>query len=242
MKFLIPTAKEMSKQLDKVAPNPFNPKTTAILTELAKMGPEELAHFYKIKPEAAQKEWDRIQTIQNKEANYYPAIFLFNGLMYRYINRLEFSPCELKRVNTDVLITSSLYGVIPALTPIAPHRLDFSQKLIIDGKSLKQYWQKDFDASFNTEDIFISLLSSEFEDIFSKPIREQLIKVVFMEAKKGQLKTHSTISKKGRGAFLAAAIKQEARELSDLKKLTFDGFSYHEDLSKPNKLTFVKEI
>ncbi|MGT2772273.1 peroxide stress protein YaaA [Streptococcus marimammalium] len=242
MKFLIPTAKEMTEMIEKVTPAPINQKTKTIIAVLAKMTPGELAHFYKIKPEAAKKEWHRIQNMQNNKANYYPAISLFNGLMYRHINYLKFSASELEQMNSNVLITSSLYGIISALEPIAPHRLDFSQKLTIDGKSLKKYWQKDFDASINSTEIYISLLSKEFEDVFSKSIREQLTSVVFMESKKGQLKTHSTISKKGRGTFLATAIKQQAQELSDLKKLSFNGFSYRKDLSKSNKLVFVKEI
>lgn len=242
MKFLIPTAKEMSEMIEKVPPAPLTQKTKTIISALAKMTPDELVHFYKIKPEAAKKEWYRIQNMQNNKADYYPAIFLFNGLMYRHINYLKFSASELKQMNANILITSSLYGVISALTPIAPHRLDFSQKLTIDGKSLKKYWQKDFDASFNSKEIYVSLLSNEFEDVFSKSIREQLISVVFMESNKGQLKTHSTISKKGRGAFLANAIKQQAQNLSDLKKLNFNGFSYRKDLSESDRLIFVKEI
>ncbi|MBJ8326278.1 peroxide stress protein YaaA [Streptococcus pacificus] len=242
MKFLIPTAKEMTEDIDSKSPLKSHPKTDAILAELTKMSPEELARFYKIKPEAAKKEYERIQEIKHETAKYYPAIFLFNGLMYRYINRFAFNQDELNRLSSDVLISSSLYGIIPALTPIAPHRLDFSQKLTIEGTPLKKYWQADFDAVYTPDETYISLLSSEFEDIFSKPIREQLIKVVFMEAKNGQLKTHSTISKKGRGAFLSEAIKKNADNLSGLKKLTFDGFTYQEDLSEPQKFVFVKKI
>lgn len=54
------------------------------------------------------------------------------------------------------------------------------------------------------------------------------------------LKTHSTISKKARGAFLTAVMEENCQTINDLRKLSFDEFNYREDLSSNNELVFVK--
>ena len=100
------------------------------------------------------------------------------------------------------MITSALYGVIPAFAPIAPHRLDFLMKFKIAGKSLKSHWQSAYEESVKDEELIFSLLSSEFETVFPKEVREQMVTFKFMEDRDGKLKVHSTISKKARGCFL----------------------------------------
>ncbi len=64
-----------------------------------------------------------------------------------------------------------------------------------------------------------------------------------MEDKGGQLKIHSTISKKARGAFLTALIEnRKYRQVEEARRLSFAGFAYREDLSQPQELVFVKEV
>ena len=87
--------------------------------------------------------------------------------------------------------------------------------------------------------IIISLLSSEFEEVFSKTIREKFIKITFMEEKNGDLKTHSTISKKARGKFLSEIIKRKITNIREVETIKFDGFEYKSELSTENNLVFV---
>ena len=64
----------------------------------------------------------------------------------------------------------------------------------------------------------------------------------FMEDRGGQLKIHSTISKKARGAFLTALIENQVQTVEEARRLSFAGFNYREDLSQPQELVFVKEV
>ena len=82
------------------------------------------------------------------------------------------------------------------LLPIA---FDFMMlKLKPAGKSLKA----DYDQAVEGEKTDLSLLSSEFEQVFSKVIRERMYLIKFMENRGGTLKIHSTISKKACGAMV----------------------------------------
>ena len=161
--------------------------------------------------------------------------------MYRHIKRDELTETEQTYLEDHVLITSALYGVVPALSPMAPHRLDFLMKLKVAGKTLKSHWKSAYDEALKGEEVIFSLLSSEFETVFSKEIREKMVTFKFMEHKSGQLKIHSTISKKARGAFLTALIEGQVQTVEQARQLSFAGFDYRPDLSSDLELVFVKQ-
>ena len=135
MKLLIPTAKEMNLDTRQRSGNPVSSETQEVIHALAALSLEELASLYKISEERASEEEQRIQALQSGSASTYPALRLFDGLMYRNIRRTDWTEAEEAYVKEHLLITSALYGVIPALAAIAPHRLDFLMKLKVQGKS-----------------------------------------------------------------------------------------------------------
>lgn len=244
MKFLIPTAKEMASNLTPVTPTPLSSNSLAIVEAITSYEPNDLAKRYKIKTGMAEVEWQRWQAIQQGQAQSFPALDLFNGLMYRQINRQNLSDADMNYLSQHLFITSALYGIIPATYPIAPHRLDFHTKLKIEDKSLKQIWQEDYDRFLATQtEPVVSLLSSEFEQVFSPNYQEKLIKIAFFEENQdGQLKKHSTISKKARGQFVNVVMKHKPETIDDLKAMAVTDFHYRSDLSKANHLVFVKKI
>ena len=241
MKILIPTAKEMNTEIPSLDAYPLRPESQAVLDELATYSTQELEKFYKISAEKAQEEYERIQALKEQRAKNYPALKLFDGLMYRHIKRDELTETEQTYLEDHVLITSALYGVVPALSSMAPHRLDFLMKLKVAGKTLKSHWKSAYDEALQDENLIFSLLSSEFETVFSKEIREKMATFKFMEDKGGQLKIHSTISKKARGAFLTALIEGQVQTVEQARKLSFAGFDYRPDLSSDLELVFVKQ-
>ena len=240
MKILIPTAKEMNTEIPSLEAKPLCSESQAVLNELATYSAQELESFYKISAEKAQEEYDHIQALKNETATNYPALHLFDGLMYRNIKRDNLTKKEQNYLEKHLMITSALYGVIPAFGPIAPHRLDFLMKLKVAGKSLKSHWQSAYEESLNGEELIFSLLSSEFETVFSKEVREKMVTFKFMEERDGKLKIHSTISKKARGAFLTALMESQVTSVKEIKKLSFAGFNYRNDLSSDKELVFVK--
>ena len=240
MKILIPTAKEMNTEISSLEAKPLRPESQAVLNELARYSAQELESFYKISAEKAQEEYDHIQALKNETATNYPALQLFDGLMYRNIKREKLSKAEQAYLEEHLLITTAFYGVIPAFEPIAPHRLDFLMKLKVDGKSLKTHWQTAYSEALEGENLIFSLLSSEFETVFPKEIREKMVTFKFMEERDGKLKIHSTISKKARGAFLTTLMEGQVTSVEEIKKISFAGFNYRNDLSSDKELVFVK--
>ena len=240
MKILIPTAKEMNTAIPSLDAKPLRPESQAVLNALATYSAQNLENFYKISAEKAQEEYDHVQALKNETATNYPALHLFDGLMYRNIKRDDLTKEEQTYLEKHLMITSALYGVIPAFEPIAPHRLDFLMKLKVAGKSLKSHWQSAYEESMKDQELIFSLLSSEFENVFPKEIREKMVTFKFMEDRDGILKIHSTISKKARGAFLTSLTENQITSVEEIKKLNFAGFNYREDLSSDKELAFVK--
>lgn len=241
MKILIPTAKEMNTDHPCIEALPLSEESQAVLDSLAHYSASELETFYKVSAEKAEEEYAHIQALKDQSAKHYPALKLFDGLMYRHIKRDGLTEAEQTYLEDHVLITSALYGVVPALSPMAPHRLDFLMKLKVAGKTLKTHWKSAYDEALEDEDLIFSLLSSEFETVFSKEIREKMVTFKFMEDKAGQLKIHSTISKKARGAFLTTLIEGQVQTVEQARQLSFAGFDYRPDLSSDLELVFVKQ-
>ncbi|MGX7112506.1 peroxide stress protein YaaA [Gemella cuniculi] len=241
MKILIPTAKELNKKAVAVEKVGLSEKTKIIIEEIASKSSGELAKIYKIKEEKAKIELERWGRLAGKQNKNYKALELFNGLMYRNIDKKSFNKEDEVYIKENIFITSSLYGIINAFEPIAEHRLDFLQNIKVNDQTLKSFWKEDYDRSVGDESLVISLLSSEFEEVFSRKVRDKFIKINFMEEKDGVLKVHSTISKKARGKFLTQLIKRKVRTIEELKKIDFDNFKYQEEFSKERILVFVAE-
>lgn len=239
MKILIPTAKELNKKATPQETLELNEKSNEIVAEFAKLSASDLAKVYKIKEDKATEEFSRWQDIKNNKAKSYKALDLFNGLMYRNIDRDNFDEADKEYIEKNVFITTSLYGIIGAYDLIQEHRLDFLQNVKISGESLKNFWRASYDESIKDEEFIVSLLSSEFEEVFSKNQKEKFIKISFMEEKEGKFKVHSTISKKARGKFLTELIKNKVSSVEEMKKIKFDGFEFSKEHSEEKVLAFI---
>lgn len=239
MKILIPTAKELNKKATPKEALELSEKSNEIVAEFAKLSASDLAKVYKIKEDKAMEEFSRWKDIKNNTAKSYKALDLFNGLMYRNIERDNFDEADKEYIEKNVFITTSLYGIIGAYDLIQEHRLDFLQNLKISGESLKNFWRASYDESIKDEDFVVSLLSSEFEEVFSKNQKEKFIKISFMEEKEGKLKVHSTISKKARGKFLTELVKNKVSSVAEMKKIKFDGFEFSDEHSEEKVLAFI---
>ena len=239
MKILIPTAKELNKKATPQEALELSEKSNEIVAEFAKLSASDLAKVYKIKEDKAMEEFFRWKDIKNNTAKSYKALDLFNGLMYRNIDRDNFDEADKEYIEKNVFITTSLYGIIGAYDLIQEHRLDFLQNVKISGESLKNFWRASYDESIKDEEFVVALLSSEFEEVFSKNQKEKFIKISFMEEKEGKLRVHSTISKKARGKFLTELIKNKVSLVEEMKKIKFDGFEFSKEHSEEKVLAFI---
>lgn len=266
-KVLIPSAKQMKdesskflfydkKEIFNEVKNEYEIKKyeieSKIIEKLSEYNEEELAKIYECSEEIAKKERENIINIKEKKSKYKKAIELYNGMMYKNIDYLNLKEQEKRYINENVEIATAMYGIIKSDFYIAKHRLDFMQNIKInklnnesikESLSLKKYFNSEYneyaDGILNDKKLIISLLSSEFEDVFSKKYRDQFIKVGFAEEKydkkegKIKIKTHSTISKKARGLFVKYLSENNIQRVSELlnNNINIYGFKLSKEYS-----------
>ena len=105
MKILIPTAKEMNTDFPCIEALPLREESQAVLDSLAHYSANELEIFYKVSAEKAEEEYAHIQALKDQRAKNYPALKLFDGLMYRHIKRDGLTEAEQAYLEDHVLIT-----------------------------------------------------------------------------------------------------------------------------------------
>ena len=69
--------------------------------------PKSWRTFTKYTAEKAQEEYDHIQALKNRTATNYPALHLFDGLMYRNIKRDNLTKEEQTYLEKHLMITIS---------------------------------------------------------------------------------------------------------------------------------------
>ncbi|MEQ9764619.1 peroxide stress protein YaaA [Streptococcus sp. ZJ151] len=244
LRFLIPTAKEMVEKKPEKIKRIYSNNTKKIIDEMSQKDLSELLSIYHFKKdETALKEQRRWRDITSDTSFSYKALNLYNGLMYRTLKTGLSNDAE-EYLNQTTFVTTALYGIIPISEFIKPHRLDFNTSLSINNQSLKKLWKKDYDNFIESleQETIISLLSSEFETVFSSINRQKLITVRFYEQDhSGKWKQHSTISKKGRGYFLKAAAMEECQTIKDLKALSFENYHFKES-NNQNELIYIRKV
>lgn len=187
-----------------------------------------------------QKEAEELlPEIQEKDK--YEAWSLYHGLAFRYLKKGEFSEKDLVFMEKNLCIFSALYGLLSAKDGISEYRLDFSKK------GLYAYWgdkiyQELLKRCSSGEEWIINLASDEFSKTILKylPKENKFLQIDFLEEKQGELKKHSTVSKKGRGAMARYLILSHDTSIERIKKFKEENFKFREDLSTEKHFVFVR--
>ena len=166
----------------------------------------------------------------------YRAIDLYNGMVFKNLNRDIWDEEDYEYASNKLFILSALYGVVKANDGIKPYRLDFTK----NGSKLYKQWNEvsDYLASIDSE--ILNLASNEFSSMLDFSKFKRVVDVEFYENKNSTLSKHSTISKKGRGLLSGWIIKNKINDFEKLKEFNLLGYKFIKDLSDDNKLVFVR--
>ena len=166
----------------------------------------------------------------------YRAIDLYNGMVFKNLNRDIWDEEDYEYANSKLFILSALYGVVKANDGIKPYRLDFMK----NGSKLYKQWNEVSDYLVNIDSEILNLASNEFSSMLDFSKFKRVVDVEFYENKNSTLSKHSTISKKGRGLLSGWIIKNKINDFEKLKEFNLLGYKFIKDLSDDNKLVFVR--
>ena len=215
---------------------------------LKKKSAKSLSKLMSISDALSQLNYERNQEweVPFTKDNARPAIYAFNGDVYRGLDAYTIPKDKIGQLQDKVRILSGLYGVLKPLDLIQPYRLEMGTKLSVGkNKNLYQFWKKDIVKSLNEElkddELFLNLASNEyFKAIDTKALKVPVIDVDFKEFKNGDYKTIGIFAKLARGLMTRYIINTDAETLDDIKGFSYDNYGFSEPMSSDTKLVFTR--
>ena len=215
---------------------------------LKKKSAKTLSALMHISPNLGQLNYERNQewSIPFTSKNARPAIYAFNGDVYRGIEAYTISDSKLERLQDSVRIISGLYGLLKPLDLIQPYRLEMGTKFPVGkSKNLYEFWRKKVTNALNDElnddELFVNLASQEyFKAIDVKVLKVPVIHIDFKEFKNGQYKTIAIFAKRARGYMTRHILENAVESIEGLKTFTTEGYAYDANLSTATKLVFTR--
>jgi len=135
----------------------------------------------------------------------FKAFYMYDGLCFKNMNREDLDSKDLDYIDKHLFILSALYGAVRPFDLISPYRLDFLMKTEMG--NLYKFWQDEIAKKvLEDEDLIVNLASDEFSKTIKKHIKdEKILNIEFFENVDGNLKKHSTISKKFLSIYLSSS-------------------------------------
>lgn len=176
-----------------------------------------------------------------------PAVYAFNGEVYRGLDIQSFSEDELVRAQSTIRIVSGLYGLLKPFDLMVPYRLEMGTKWQVTPKqkNLYQFWgaklSKFLNAETEKDEMIVNLASSEyFKAIDRKTLKARVVTPVFKEFKNGEYKIVMMYAKHARGAMARYIVQHDIKEVEDLKHYTIDNYSFDVHQSTEEEWVFVR--
>ncbi len=249
MKVLLSPAMNMNEDLNiklKKTEPIFKEKTCRIVNEIKKLNPFELESKLNLTPKLYERVFDYYYDFDCTEfSEGTQALHAFVGLAYKNINVYDFTKEEFDFANENLRILSALYGVLKPSDVIKQYRLDFMSTFSKTGMGLNlyDYWGEDiYNEIFSGDEVVIGICSNEYEKMIKPYLKnsDKYISCKFLKHKDGKLKSLATDSKIARGKMARYIIKNNIKELNQIKEFEYDGYRYSSHYSNENTFCFVK--
>lgn len=230
----------------------FQGEANELAANLRKKSPADLSALMHLSDTLAHLNAERYADFEDEPnpTNARPAIFAFNGDVYRGLDATSFTTRDLTKAQESLRILSGLYGVIRPLDLVQPHRLEMGTRLSTTrGDSLYAWWGhavtdlliRDLDESPGAK-VLVNLASVEYATVIdTNRLNSPVIAPRFEdEDAAGNFKIISPFAKRARGTMAAWIIKSHLRSASRLADFAEDGYEYHPDLSTSRQPVFIR--
>lgn len=172
-----------------------------------------------------------------EDTELYQALNLYHGLQFRYLKD-GLSEEDFIFLDDHLRILSARYGVVKPLDGIRHYRKDFTTK------GLYKLWE---DTIYNTltkeNQLILNLASKEYSKTITRYTtdNDRLITVDFYERTgDGELKKHSTISKKGRGQLVNYITRHRITDPESIKSFDDMDYQFSQDESEEFNWIFIR--
>lgn len=245
MKVFISPAKRMRTDSDSFHAQSmpfFIDQTRRICREIQSLSYDEAKRIWKCNDKIAGENFERFAEM-DLERNLTPAVFSYDGLLYRSMAPGVFSDSELEYIGSNLYILSAFYGALRAFDGVVPYRLEMAASLPIDdSQNLYQFWEDKLYKFITADDnLIVNLASKEYSKTITKYLSSdvKMITCNFGYLENGRIKQKATLAKMSRGEMVRYMAENNVTDPEQLKSYSRLGFSYNEELSDENNFNFI---
>ncbi|MBK6777194.1 MAG: peroxide stress protein YaaA [Flavobacteriales bacterium] len=178
-----------------------------------------------------------------------PAVFTFNGEVYRGLEARTLSSDDMQFAQHHVRILSGLYGVLRPLDLMQDYRLMMGTPFALGkAKDLYAYWGDRITETLNADlkatksDVVINCASSEyFKAVRPGMLNARIITPEFRDKVGGAYKPLQTYVKNQRGALARYIVKHRLLEWERIKEYDGDGYRFSAEESTNEKYIFLRD-
>lgn len=202
-----------------------------------------------INSKLAIENYVRFQQFHSDEIGTLPALFAYNGIVFKRLKVADFSTDDLLYAQNHLRISSFLYGLLRPLDKIKQYRLEGDIKLPeLGNKSLFEYWQSKLTDLFINDihkqgkGILINLACKEMKALFDWNKVKKSVQVItpeFKIMKNGKPTTVVIYAKMARGEMTRYILKNRIEDPEQLKSFSWEGFRYDETRSLDDHFVFL---
>lgn len=215
----------------------FNAKKLSTLLDLsAKLGELNRERY---------ANWSTPFTLKNAR----PAVFTFNGEVYRGLDARTFSADDLRFAQHHVRILSGLYGVLRPLDLMQDYRLMMGTPFGVGkARDLYAYWGDRITEALNADliasgsDVVVNCASSDYmKSVRPGKLKARIITPEFKDKVGGTYKPLQTYVKNQRGALARFIVQHRMLDPERIKAYDGDGYRFSREHSTPVKWVFLRD-
>jgi cytoplasmic iron level regulating protein YaaA (DUF328/UPF0246 family) len=232
----------------KMSDSRLSSQTKLLASKMKKYSSGQLAKLMKISNNLSQQNIERWRAFGNKKNETGPAVFCFQGQVYKGLDVSTFDKKTLDFTQDCIRILSGLYGLLRPLDKIQAYRLEMGTVLKTDkGKNLYEFWG-DAITDLLHKDIkkinaqwLLNLASQEYcKALNLDQLEVPIIDTTFLEKSDGKTRFVSFSAKTARGLMARWACMSKPKKLDDFKKFNLGGYKFDPSVSEDTTLVFVK--
>lgn len=245
----------------------FLERTKGLMKYLRSLDRETIQRIWKCNDKIADLNRQRLKSM-DLEGFVTPAVLAYEGLQYQSMAPGVFENRALDYIGDHLYILSGFYGILKAFDGVTPYRLEMQARIAMEHEgrivtSLYDYWGDSlYQVLADGADVIVNLASEEYgkavkpwalsgrkrgagktagEGICPAPRQVDCVFGQLEEADgKVKVRVKATEAKMARGAMVRYMAQRQVEDVEELKEFDQIGYGYREDLSKEDRLVFVK--
>jgi len=229
----------------------FLPRSSVLIDELRGLSPANLSDLMSISEKLGELNCERFLNWHTPfdSDNAKQALLAFKGDVYTGLDADSLSAKDFRFAQKHLRILSGLYGLLRPMDLIQAYRLEMGTKFNNSGgANLYQFWGDTVTEAINVQlaetrsKVLVNLASNEYYKVVNKKLlAADVITPVFKDLKNDKYKIISFYAKKARGMMSAYVIKNQLKNVEQLKQFDGGGYRYCADQSTARDWVFTRD-